>query len=137
MFAIEVTATFCAAHALHVPGTGPHSGGQEMLHGHNFHVTATLTCQKLDASQVVADFDVIEQLLGDILAPWNNQNLNAVEPFRSRVNPSAERLAEQIGLQLQAALGELPDQPSVSRGLRVSAVRLTEAPNCTAVWQAS
>ena len=136
MYSIEVTTTFCAAHALRLPnGSAGGVGGLEPLHGHNFQVTVTLTCQKLDAMQVVADFHEVEGLLDTLLQPWNNQNLNLIEPFRSRVNPSAERMAEYIGLQLQGALNGMDDNPAVSRGLRVAIVRLTEAPNCTAIWE--
>ncbi len=99
MHAIEVQATFCAAHALHLP-----NGQTETLHGHNFNLTVRLTCQKLDALQTVIDFHEIERLLDEILAPWDNQNLNLMDPFRARINPSAERIAEQIGQRLQSAL---------------------------------
>ena len=136
MFSIEVTTTFCAAHALRLPASGATPASTEPLHGHNFNVTVTLSCQKLDGMQVVADFHDVERLLEGILLPWNNQNLNMIEPFRSRINPSAERIAEQIGLQLQGGLSTLAGDPVVSRGLRVTMVRLTEAPNCVAVWEA-
>ena len=133
MFAIEVHSVFCAAHALRLGGP---PGGIETLHGHNFQVTVRLTCQKLDEAQTVVDFHDIEALLGRIVGPWNNQNLNALEVFRGRVNPSAERIAEQIGVQLAGALAALADNPVVTRGLRVVEVRLTEAPGCLAIWQA-
>ena len=127
---IEVESVFCAAHALRA--------GQETeaLHGHNFHVVVRLTCQKLDGAQTVADFRHIEALLEQALGPWQNQNLNLLEPFRGRVNPSAERLAEQIGLRMQGLLGELADNPVRARGLKVAQVRLTEAPGCVAIWEA-
>jgi hypothetical protein len=50
------------------------------------------------------------------------------------VNPSAERIAEQIGMQLQLALGSLPDAPVAARGVKVAEVRVTEAHNCLAIW---
>jgi 6-pyruvoyltetrahydropterin/6-carboxytetrahydropterin synthase len=133
MYAIEVQTTFCAAHALHLPPAK--GGGTEPLHGHNFQVTVRLTCQKLDAMQTVIDFHEIEALLEQILTPWHNQNLNMVEPFRARVNPSAERIAEHIGVQLLGSLASLPDSPVASRGLRVIEIRITESPNCLAIWQ--
>jgi 6-pyruvoyltetrahydropterin/6-carboxytetrahydropterin synthase len=128
MIAIEVESVFCAAHALRM--------GQETeaLHGHNFRVTVRLTCQKLDGAQTVVDFREVEGLLEQVLAPWQNQNLNMLEPFRGRVNPSTERLAEQIGLQLQGLLGGLADDPVGGRGLKVAQVRVTEAPGCAALW---
>jgi 6-pyruvoyl-tetrahydropterin synthase len=133
MHAIEVQTTFCAAHALHLPPT--RGGGTEPLHGHNFQVTVKITCQKLDALQTVVDFHDVEALLDQILAPWNNQNLNTLEPFRARINPSAERIAEHIGLQLQGMLATLTDAPVATRGLRVLEVRVTESPNGLAIWQ--
>ena len=129
MFAIEVQTVFCAAHALRLPDEA------EPFHGHNFEVTVKLTCQKLAATQTVADFEEVQQLLEEILRPWNNQNLNQLEPFRSRISPSAERIAELIGQQMQGALAALPDAPPTTRGLKVVEVRLTEAPGCVAIWQ--
>jgi len=129
MFAIEVHAVFCAAHALRLD-----SGETEATHGHNFDVTVKLTAQRLDRMQTVVDFHDVERLLLQVLAPWTNQNLNLLEPFRARVNPSAERIAEQIGVQLQGLLTTLPDAPVVTRGLRVIEVRVTEAPDCAAIW---
>jgi 6-pyruvoyl-tetrahydropterin synthase len=130
MFAIEVQTVFCAAHALRTPGE------TEPVHGHNFEVTVKLVCQKLEPTQTVADFEQVRALLEAIVGPWDNQTLNLLEPFRSRVNPSAERIAEQIGVQMQGALGALPDGAAAMRGLRVVEVRLTEAPGCVAIWQA-
>jgi len=127
---IEIESVFCAAHALRA------GHETEALHGHNFHVTVRLTCQKLDGEQTVADFREVEGLLEQALAPWQNQNLNVLEPFRGRVNPSAERLAEQIGLRMQGLLEGLADDPVDGRGLRVAEVRLTEAPGCMAIWTA-
>src|SRR4051812_47129651 len=111
MFAIEVQTVFCAAHALRLPGE------TEPFHGHNFQVTVKLTCQKLDATQTVVDFHAVERILEDILRPWDNQTLNLLEPFRARVNPSAERIAEQIGQRMQGSLGTLPEDPVGTRGL--------------------
>ena len=130
MFAIEVQSEFCAAHALRL-----HGGETEQTHGHNFRVVVRLTCQKLDMLQTVVDFHDVETLLAQVLAPWTNQNLNLLEPFRGRINPSAERMAELIGLQMQGLLASLPESPVVTRGLRVAEVRLTEAPDCLAIWQ--
>jgi 6-pyruvoyl-tetrahydropterin synthase len=126
MYAIEIQTVFCAAHALRL------GEETEALHGHNFEVAVRLTCQRLDAAQTVADFHAVEALLQQVLAPWENQNINILEPFRGRTNPSAERLAEQIGTQLQGLLSGLPE--AAGRGLRVSEVRVTEAPGCTAIW---
>jgi 6-pyruvoyltetrahydropterin/6-carboxytetrahydropterin synthase len=129
MFSIEVQATFCAAHALRLPG-----GACEPLHGHNFLVTARLACHELDALGTVVDFHRVERWLGAILHPWNSRNLNELEPFVARVNPSAERIAQEIGQALQKALASECATDMNARGLHLAEVRLTEAPGCLAIW---
>jgi 6-pyruvoyl-tetrahydropterin synthase len=130
MIAIEVESEFCAAHALR------QGGGEEPLHGHNFRVVARVTCGKLDGAQTVADFHLVEELLEEALGPWKDQNLNVLEPFSGKVNPSAERLAEGIGTALGRLLGERAGEEVTGRGLRVAEVRVTEAPGCVAIWTA-
>ena len=128
MFAIEVQSTFSAAHALRLP-----DGRQEAFHGHDFHVTIRISADQLDALETVADFHDIESALNVIVAPWRNRNLNDVEPFMSRVNPSAERIAEQIGRQLATALAAADSEHP--RHLHLVEVRVTEAPQCLAIWR--
>jgi 6-pyruvoyltetrahydropterin/6-carboxytetrahydropterin synthase len=140
MFAVEVQATFSAAHALRLPGgTGSGGGGgggsSEPLHGHDFRVSAVLSAQALDSAETVVDFHLVEELLRQVIGPFQNRTINEVYPFTSRVNPSAERIAEQIGLQLQGALQARLAGEMASRGLRVAEVRVTEAPGCQAIWR--
>ena len=129
MFAIDVQRTFSAAHALRLPG-----GVIEPLHGHDFQVTARIGCRVLDEIETVLDFHVVEKWLGEAIGPWQNRNLNEIEPFRSTVNPSAERIAEQIGVQLLRQLEQHAPQENARRGVRVMEVRITEAPGCLAIW---
>jgi 6-pyruvoyltetrahydropterin/6-carboxytetrahydropterin synthase len=129
MFAIEVETQFSAAHALRLPG-----GASERLHGHDFRATIKISATTLDAIDTVLDFHEVEAALDLIIGPWKNANLNEVEPFRSTVNPSAERIAEYLGRQIQSLVREI--DPTNSRGLRLVEVRLTEAPGCLAVWSA-
>ncbi|HUO08767.1 MAG TPA: 6-carboxytetrahydropterin synthase [Phycisphaerae bacterium] len=128
MFAIEVQSTFSAAHALRLP-----DGRHEALHGHDFHVTVRIGADQLDALETVADFHDIHDALTVIVAPWRNRNLNDIEPFKTRVNPSAERIAEHIGIQLATALATADREHS--RHLRLLEVRVTEAPQCVAIWR--
>jgi 6-pyruvoyltetrahydropterin/6-carboxytetrahydropterin synthase len=128
MHLIEVAVTFAAAHALRLPAAM--GGGLEPVHGHNFHLTVQLASDALDALETVVDFHDIERLLAGIVGPWTNRHLNEIEPFASRVNPSAERIAEEVGRRLTAAVGD-----GRGRGLRVTEVRLTEAPGCLAIWR--
>jgi 6-pyruvoyltetrahydropterin/6-carboxytetrahydropterin synthase len=129
MFSIEVQTTFCAAHALRLPG-----GELEPVHGHNFVATVKLACTQLDALETVIDFHIVEGWLDIIVGPWRNKNLNEVEPFVALVNPSAERIAQLIGTNLQHALAHEYPNDVAARGLRLVEVRLTEAPGCLAIW---
>ena len=121
MFAIEVTSSFHASHALRLP-----TGNIEPSHSHHFHATVKLASEQLDALETVIDFHLIEQLLNEILTPWQNKNLNTLDPFRTQYNPTAERIAQHIGERLQAALTKY--------SARLVEVRLTEAPQCIAIW---
>jgi 6-pyruvoyltetrahydropterin/6-carboxytetrahydropterin synthase len=129
MFAIEVQRVFSAAHALRLPG-----GREEPLHGHNFNVTVRITCDKLDALETVLDFHPVEDALWGIVSAWNNGSLNDVEPFAAAVNPSAERIAEEIGKGMQRAVEQIDESGVRERHVRVAEVRVTEAPGCIAVW---
>ncbi|HVS72885.1 MAG TPA: 6-carboxytetrahydropterin synthase [Phycisphaerae bacterium] len=128
MLSIETTHTFSAAHALRLP-----TGGAEPLHGHDFHLTVRLAADTLDALETVLDFHLLESAVEKIIAPFRNANLNDLEPFRAGINPSAERIAEHIAMQLQRVLPTL-DATAAGRHLRLTEVRLTEAPNCLAIW---
>lgn len=127
MFAIEVETRFSAAHALRL-----HGGITEPLHGHDFRATIKIAASSLDAIDTVLDFHEVDAALDLIIAPWRNANLNNVEPFRSTINPSAERIAEYLGRQIQALIREI--DPAGVRGLALIEIRLTEAPGCLAIW---
>ena len=126
MFAIEVQGVFCAAHQLRLA-----DGTLESVHGHNWQVTVRVEAGELDEIDTVMDFHPLEAALGAICRGWNNSHLNEIEPFKSTINPSAERVAEQIGRLL------MPTVVQATRGrARVAEVRVTEAPNCVALWRA-
>jgi 6-pyruvoyltetrahydropterin/6-carboxytetrahydropterin synthase len=126
-FAITITDTFSAAHALRLP-----DGTFEPVHGHDWCVQVTVAADDLDAMETVMDFHVLEHLLDTILQPWRNQDLNRCEPFGGpspavlRINPSAERVAEHIAHALQ---GELQDR------VTLESVSVEEAPGCVALYR--
>ena len=70
------------------------------------------------------DFHLLERALAQIVGPWSGCHLNDIPPFDAAVNPSAERVAERLGLLLRQAI------PAVAQ------VRVTEAPGCAALWHA-
>lgn len=124
MFTIAITREFCAAHALMFRGV------REPLHGHNFRVTVTLAGPTLDADGVLCDFHDAEKALDAIIAPWQNTNLQDAAAF-AKVNPSAEMIAQTIGVAMRDAL-----RPVLPAHVRVQSVSVTEAPGCVATWQA-
>lgn len=122
MYEIAVHAEFCAAHALLIRGE------REPVHGHNWHVTAVLGGPALDGDGLLCDFHAVQRILGEIIAPMHNHDLNGLPAFAT-VNPSAECVARHIADELAARLaGEAPQ----ARVLRVS---VTEAPGCLATYR--
>jgi 6-pyruvoyltetrahydropterin/6-carboxytetrahydropterin synthase len=127
VFQIEVQADFSAAHALVI------GGGLEPVHGHNWHITATLRGARLDDDGLLVDFHMVERHLRDIAAAFHNGNLNDQRPFRGgepgALNPSAENVARHIAEELSGRIaGKLPP------GIALVSVRITEAPGCAATY---
>lgn len=119
MFTIATTRTFCAAHALRLPG-----GGIEPLHGHNWRLTVTVEADQLDELGCVMDFHELEKQVDAIIGPWHNRNLNDIPPFDAAVNPSAENVVGQVAAQL-----------SLPEGVRLRRVEVTEAQGCAAAYE--
>jgi 6-pyruvoyltetrahydropterin/6-carboxytetrahydropterin synthase len=119
MHEISVETEFCAAHALVI------AGRREQTHGHNFRVRVTVGAPDLDADGLVCDFHGLEAVVRGLIEPWRDRDLNQAPPF-DRINPSAERIAEQVALGVGSASLEL------GPGVRVLSVSVTEAPGCVA-----
>lgn len=118
-YELSVEASFSAAHAILIGGT------REPLHGHDWHVTLSVTGDSLDADGLLCDFHLIERELRAITGAWHNRNLNETPPF-DRLNPTAELVARHIALTIT---------PKLPRGVGVGSVRVTEAPGCAAVYR--
>jgi len=116
MFELEVRRIFSAAHALLLRGE------REVPHGHDWQVDLTVAADRLDADELAFDFHHLEETLDEVLQPFRSVNLNATPPF-DRVNPSAEAVARHVAQEVARRLPE---------GIRVQAVRVTEAPGCAA-----
>jgi 6-pyruvoyltetrahydropterin/6-carboxytetrahydropterin synthase len=119
MFLLELETEFSAAHAIVLAGV------RERVHGHNFRVRAAVAGSSLDEEGLLCDFHLLERSLEEIVAPFRDGDLNATPPF-DRVNPTAERIAEHIGLEFARRLPP---------GVRVDHVRVTEATRCAAVYR--
>ncbi|MCC6675960.1 MAG: 6-carboxytetrahydropterin synthase [Phycisphaerales bacterium] len=123
MYELTVEAEFCAAHALLI------SGQRETLHGHNWHVTVCVAGGILDDDGLLCDFHTVEEVLAEVIGPFQNANLNTTPPF-DRENPSAENVARHIGVQLSTRL-----DPTLSPHAGVAWVRVTEATHCAATYR--
>ena len=121
MFSVIVRRTFQADHALRFP-----DGTAEPMHGHEWVVRVHIARHDsaLDELECVVDFHDVERALDQVLDPWRGRSLNDIEPFVNAVNPTAERVAEQIGKTLA-----LPDALVLRR------VEVTEAEGCIAVYE--
>lgn len=129
MYEATIEKRFAAAHALRLP-----DGTLEPLHGHNWAVRVTVAAGELDAMDTVMDFHRLEKLVEQVIGPWRDRNLNDLPPFAGKsdapedlaVNPSAERVAEQIAW---AVSGGLPEH------VWLRAVGVGEAPGCVARYR--
>jgi len=122
MFEVSVEAEFAAAHALVI------AGQREAVHGHNWHITVTVAGPRLDSDGLLCDFHTVESALRELTGRFHNRDLNAMEPFRGGLNPSAENVARFLAEELTAAI-------DLSPHARVTAVRVTEAPGCAATYR--
>ena len=102
MFEVTVDQTFAAAHALR-----NYKGGCENVHGHNFRVQVVLAGERLDDAGLLVDFIDVKNLMGQILARLDHQNLNETPPFDVK-NPSAENIAEYICTEMRGGLVNTP-----------------------------
>jgi len=102
MFEVTVDQTFAAAHALR-----NYKGGCENIHGHNFKVQVVLAGERLNDAGLLVDFIDVKNLMGQILARLDHQNLNETPPFDVK-NPSAENIAEYICTEMTGGLVNTP-----------------------------
>ena len=102
MFEVTVDQTFAAAHALR-----NYKGGCENVHGHNFKVQIVISGERLDDAGLLVDFIDVKNLMGEILARLDHQNLNETPPFDVK-NPSAENIAEYICTEMTGGLVNTP-----------------------------
>lgn len=129
MYEIIVESVFAAAHAIRLP-----DGSLETTHGHNWPVKVTVAADELDAIETVCDFHLLQALINDALAPWQNKDLNQCEPFTDgtdnpaglAINPTAERVAWAIAEKITPGL---PDN------CKLASISVGEAPGCTAVYR--
>lgn len=127
MYFIEVDTVLHASHAIRLP-----DGSLEPIHQHDWPICIQVAAAELDEIETVMDFHVLHDIVKSLLAPWQNRCLNHCAPFgdemgKISINPTAERVAEQIATQLQ---DKLPHPAFLSE------VSVGEASGCRALWRA-
>lgn len=121
-YRITIEKHFTASHALRLP-----DGSYEPTHSHDWPVFVAVQSNQLDAMACVMDFHELERIVARVLAHWHNQHLNDAPPFAGEtINPSAERVAEQLAI---AVMKQLPP------GVTLHEARVGEAEGCTAVYR--
>ncbi len=121
MYAIEIADQFFASHQLRLL-----DGSYEPLHAHAWSVLVRVQSARLDAIGTVMDFHELAAMLKRVIGALDGRNLGQTAIGHDQTNPSAERVAEWIALQLQAML-----PPDVS----LAWLRISEAENCWAIYQ--
>jgi 6-pyruvoyltetrahydropterin/6-carboxytetrahydropterin synthase len=119
VFAISVKMSFQASHQLALP-----DGSKERAHSHNWSVKAEVAGETLDEMGVVMDFHQLRADLGDIIAPFDNSGLDAVDYFRQNAE-SAENVAKYIYDKLK---GRLP------QGVKIASIEVGEEKGCWAKY---
>lgn len=116
MFAVEVRDHIMIAHSLPRPVFGPAQG----MHGATFVVDAAFFTGDLDENGLAVDIGLASDVLKDVLAPLNYQNLDTLDIFAGKVT-TTEFLAKHIFDQIADAIrnGRLGDGGARIRKLRV------------------
>jgi len=117
MYEITTESHFCAAHSLL-----NYEGPCENLHGHNWHVRATVRSETIDKSGLAIDFKILKRKLNDILDEYDHSNLNDV----IKESPSSECIARHIFYKLKESLA--------ANGVSVARIEVQETPGNSAAY---
>ena len=101
MYKARVEAWFAAAHRL-----THYNGKCERLHGHNYRVRLWVAGERLDEGGMLVDFGALKSSLGSVLSGLDHSDLNEIAFFRQ--DPSAERIAEYIFMEVKKLRPDLP-----------------------------
>lgn len=117
MYALTVRDHIMIAHSF----VGAVFGPAQKLHGATFVVDAEFRRSKLSADGLVVDIGQAAQLLKDVLAPLNYQNLDELPDFRGR-NTTTEFLAGEIHRRLcqGMAAGKLGEDGQAVASLKIT-----------------
>jgi 6-pyruvoyl-tetrahydropterin synthase len=117
MHAVEVRDHIMIAHSFRGAVFGP----AQKMHGATFVVDAAFMAETLDANGIVIDIGRAHEVLKEVLAPLNFQNLDEIPAFAGK-NTTTEFLTRHIFEALaEAARGDRLGRP----GGELSAIRVT------------
>jgi 6-pyruvoyltetrahydropterin/6-carboxytetrahydropterin synthase len=119
MFTISAEKRFWASHRLALP-----DGSKEPEHHHNWSVIAVISSGSLNSMGLVMDFGQLKDLLGSIVAEFDNTALDSIDYFRKN-SSSAENVAKYIYEKLQTKL---------PKAVKLRSVEVVEEPGCSAVF---
>jgi 6-pyruvoyltetrahydropterin/6-carboxytetrahydropterin synthase len=124
VFEISREFSFSAAHQIRM-----HGGKCERLHGHNWRVRVHARASRLDRIGMVIDFADLQQIIGEIGARFDHQNINEIPPF-TEVNTTAENLARYFYVEADRQLSAIDDGR-----VRISRVEVWENHGSLAVYR--
>ncbi|MEM1187854.1 MAG: 6-carboxytetrahydropterin synthase [Pseudomonadota bacterium] len=109
-FSLSVRDHIMIAHSFRGALFGP----AQRLHGATFIVTATFMAPQLDEHHLVIDIGYARELLREVLAPLDYQNLDELAAFDG-LNTTTEFLCQYIHGQVAQKLGTEPGSNAVHR----------------------
>jgi 6-pyruvoyltetrahydropterin/6-carboxytetrahydropterin synthase len=127
MFKIKAVSHFCAAHFLR-----EYQGECESLHGHNWRVEATISCQKLDSRGLAVDFKEVKRELKGVLDTLDHKCLNQLDFFKKE-NTTSENIAYYIFQRLDKRLRSNLD-PQTRQRVSLSEVAVWETDSSCAIY---
>jgi 6-pyruvoyltetrahydropterin/6-carboxytetrahydropterin synthase len=108
MYKLSVEKVISTAHHLR-----DYDGPCARIHGHNWRVKLEVQSKKVDHIGIAIDFTELDEILWEVIGPFDHQLINSVPPF-DKLNPTAENLAKFIYEQLKLKLTEKVSISSVS-----------------------
>lgn len=120
MFELRIKVDFPAAH--HLEG---YPGDCARPHGHNWVLEVFAHSTELDSIGLAMDFRDLKQAAKDLVAPWDHQDLNTLQDFKT-INPSAEQIAKLAFQRLSQKLNK--------PGIWIERVTIHENERCSATY---
>lgn len=113
MFTVTIRDHIMIAHSLKSEAFGP----AQQMHGATYVIDATFQSKNLDENNIVIDIALAHQVLKDVIAPLNYQNLDELPQFKNILTTTEylayyihTKVAEKVNLQfsgnLKITLGE-------------------------------